>query len=306
MGVYQKTIIRQHLLMNKPTRRKRNERDSRAPAMIVTERDKQIIQMVYHCRVLRQNQIHSLFFGASKAASQRRLALLYHHGFLTRAFLTVRASYMFSPALYLLDKRGAELLRSEYGYDDITWTPKSNEVGQPFLEHTIAINDVRIAITLACQTSSAYSLSEWRGEAEMKASFDRVTIPTPTGKMENVSLIPDSFFVVQTPKGKAPFFLEVDRGTETTGRFQSKIHAYQAYVQSGGYEKRYGYKSLRVLTTVPSLKRLAGLQEVTEMAGGKERYWFALQAEMLPHHVLATPIWHIAGRIGQAELFSSV
>jgi hypothetical protein len=69
---------------DQPTRRKRNRRDLNPPPMILMERDKQIIQAIYHCCVLRQDQIHALFFGASKAASQRRLALLYHHGFLSR------------------------------------------------------------------------------------------------------------------------------------------------------------------------------------------------------------------------------
>lgn len=287
-------------------RRKRNVRDTSPPPMVLTERDLEIIRMVYHCRILRQDQIHSLFFGAAKAASQRRLALLYHHGFLTRTFLTVRASYLVGPALYLLDRRGAEALRSEFGYDDIGWTAKSNEVGQPFIEHTLAINDVRVAVMLACRNDPTYSLLEWRGEAELKAAFDRVNIPTPTGKMDSVSLIPDSFFVVQSPKGKAPFFLEVDRGTETTGRFQIKIHAYQAYVASGAYEKRYGYKSLRVLTTAPSSKRLEGLKTVTESAGGKERYWFAIQQEITPQKVFNGALWWVAGKHEQSALFAPI
>lgn len=282
-------------------RRKRNRRDAAPPPMILTERDKQIVEAVYQCRVLRQDQIHTLFFGASKAASQRRLALLYHHGFLTRVFLTVRASYMLSPALYMLDRRGAELLRSELGYDDISWTSKSHDVGQPFLEHTLAINDVRIAVTLACRIHG-YTLLEWRSEADLKGSYDRVVIQDKSGRKEDVSLIPDSFFVVQTAKGKAPFFVEVDRGTETTGRFQSKIRAYQSYILSGAYEKRYGYKGIRVLTIAFSQKRLDNLRTVTQDVGGKERYWFALHGEITPQSVLDDTIWSVAGSPNHDEL----
>lgn len=289
-------------MSDQPIRRKRNQRDANPPPMILTERDKRIVEAVYQCRVLRQDQIHTLFFGASKAASQRRLALLYHHGFLTRVFLTVRASYMLSPALYMLDKRGAELLRSELGYDDIAWTSKSHEVGQPFLEHTLAINDVRVAVTIACRTHG-YTLLEWRSEADLKGDYDRVTIQQRNGSKQLVSLIPDSFFALHTPKGKAPFFLEVDRGTETTGRFQDKIRAYQAYVQTGAYEKRYGYKSVRVLTVAFSQKRLESLKTVTEEVGGKERYWFALHPEMTPQSVFDEPIWMTAGSDIPMSLF---
>lgn len=274
--------------------------------MILTARDRQIVEMVYQCRVLRQDQIHALFFGASTSASQRRLALLYHHGFLTRVFLTARASYMLSPALYMLDKRGAELLRMEFGYDDITWTTKSNDVGQQFLEHTLAINDVRVAVTLACRQLDGCDLLEWRSEAQMKASYDRVTVTPPKGRSELISLIPDSFFVVQTPQGKAPFFLEVDRGTETTGRFQTKIFAYQAYIQSGAYQQRYGFKSIRVLTTVPSLKRLEGLKTVTESAGGGQRYWFAVHGDISAQSIMYKDIWGIAGQSASAPLFTPV
>lgn len=293
-------------MSEQPKRRKRNRRDDTPPTMILTARDRQIVEMVYQCRVLRQDQIHALFFGASTSASQRRLALLFHHGFLTRVFLTARASYMLSPALYMLDKRGAELIRMEFGYDDIAWTTKSNDVGQQFLEHTLAINDVRVAFTLACRQLDGFELLEWRSESQMKANYDRVTLTQPKGRSELISLIPDSFFVVQTPQGRASFFLEVDRGTETTGRFQTKIFAYQAYIKSGTYQQRYGFKGIRVLTTIPSLKRLEGLKTVTEQAGGKERYWFAIQSDISAQSVLCEDIWWIAGQPEQAPLFTPV
>src|SRR5579859_6326821 len=111
-------------------RRKRNERESNPPPMELTERDIQILDMVYRCRVLRQDHIHALFFGSSKTASQRRLALLYHHGFLARRFLTVRASYLLSPALYVLDRRGATCLRTALGYDELHWQTGDTQVGQ--------------------------------------------------------------------------------------------------------------------------------------------------------------------------------
>jgi hypothetical protein len=50
-----------------------------------------------------------------------------------------------------LDRRGAELLRVEMGYDDLSWHHSSKALGVDFLEHTLAINHVRIAITLAAK-----------------------------------------------------------------------------------------------------------------------------------------------------------
>src|SRR5260221_6982870 len=178
-------------------RKKRNERGSLPPPMELTLRDTRIIEAVYQYRVLRQDQIHALFFGASHTASQRRLALLYHHGFLERRFLTVRASYLLSPTLYMLDKRGAAHLRTALGYDEIAWKPVDVQVGQLFLEHTLAINDVRVAITLACR-APGYELLTWESETDLKADFDRVTLRARTGQRRAVSLIPDSYFVLGT------------------------------------------------------------------------------------------------------------
>jgi hypothetical protein len=282
--------------MKAPSRRKRNQRDNNPPPMVLTERDKRIIEAVYQYRVLRQDQIHTLFFGASKAASQRRLALLYHHGFLTRRFLTVRTSYLLSPALYLIDKRGAEVLRAEFGYDVIHWEASDNAVGLQFLEHTLTINDIRIAVTLACQQLD-YTLLTWQGEADLKANYVRVNVRTPSGKRQLVSLIPDSYFALETPRGKTHFFLEVDRGTMTTKRFATKVAAYITYYQSGAYEQRYKTKSLRILTITLSERRMEHLRKVTENVGGDTRFWFAIHSQILAKMVLNTPLWRIANSL---------
>ena len=107
---------RQIAMSEKSQRSKRNVRDSNPPPIVLTERDKRLLEMVYLCRCLRQDQIHSLFFGGAKSASQHRLMLLYHHGFLNRIFLTTRASIQFSAVAYVLDKPGATVLQAEFGY----------------------------------------------------------------------------------------------------------------------------------------------------------------------------------------------
>src|SRR5258707_12262808 len=105
-------------------RRRRDERLAHPPLMRLMERDKEIVKTVYDYRVLRQDQVQALFFGpnpGAKAAAQRRLVKLYDCGFLERYFLPTRGGLMSSPILYGLDKRGAELLRAEFGYDNLHW-----------------------------------------------------------------------------------------------------------------------------------------------------------------------------------------
>jgi hypothetical protein len=276
------------------------------PPMRLTERDKAVIECVYRYRVLMQSQIEQLLFtGRHRSIAQERLSLLYHHGYLERQFLPVRGGMMYSPILYLLDRRGAELLTREYGYDEVAWKREHNEVGIDFLEHSLAINQFRILVTLACHTHH-YPILSWHGESDLKADYDFVTLRETGGKSRRVSVIPDSAFIIDTPrqseKTKAYFFLELDRGTMTTKRFKTKIEAYLAYIDGGGYEKRYGTKGLRVLTVTESAARLENLRRVTEDAGGKSRFWFATLPQLRVENVLSQPIWQVAGREGLSTL----
>jgi hypothetical protein len=131
-------------------RRRRDKRLKLPPLMRLTDRDKQIIQAVCEYRVLRQDQVQALFFG-HKAAAQRRLVKLYDYGYLERYFLPTRGGLMSSPILYGLDKRGAELLRVEFGFEDLRWYPSRKAMKDDFLEHSMAIAEFRIAVTLACR-----------------------------------------------------------------------------------------------------------------------------------------------------------
>ncbi len=74
------------------------------------------------------------------------------------------------------------------------------------------------------------------------------------------------------------------------------------YYQSGGYERRYLSKSMRVLTLATGAKRLENLKAATEAVGGKHRFWFAHLDEMTPESVLGQPLWSVAGEGQQRSL----
>src|SRR5690606_26741363 len=212
-------------MQQKPSQRaRRDTRKGSPPAIRLTQRDIEIIRAVYDYRLLTTQHLKTLFFPSLHQA-YARLSALYHHGFLNRVFLGVYADKMNTPILYVLDKRGAELLQGEQGID-VIWTKELKSLTTQFLEHTLAINTVRVAVAKAAADFD-YKLLTWKGENEIKADYDYVTIRGKTGRMQSVSVIPDSYFALETPKGKAHFFLELDRGTMTTQRFKTKILAYQ-------------------------------------------------------------------------------
>jgi predicted DNA-binding transcriptional regulator len=276
--------------MNDQRRLQRNRRSPSPPPMRLTGRDVDILQALADYRVLRQDQIQVLFFG-SKSTAQYRLSHLFQHGFLKRHFLPVYAGW--SPTLYTLDKAGVSVLREQRQIADKLWT---GEVGQEFLNHTLAINDVRIAFTIGCHLAG-YTLVSWLTEFHLKADYDRVPVRDAQGRIRQVSLIPDGYGVLETPRGRAAFFLEMDRGTMTTSRFQTKIKAYREYVRSNRYTERYQSKSLRVLTVVPSQKRLLNLKQSAEPIElpNERLFWFAVQQDIHAQSVLHDPIWQLAG-----------
>lgn len=277
-------------------RARRDQRSPQPPAIRLTERDLAIMQAVQDYRVLTTQQLQQLFF-PSLHQTYARLSLLYHHGFLDRVFLGVHADKMNTPILYVLDKRGAECLQAERGIE-VQWGKRTKDISAQFLEHTIAINTVRIAVAKACGANTPYILLEWRAENDLKADYDRVTIRKDNGRLQSVSVIPDSYFVVDTPRGKAAFFLELDRGTMTTKRFKTKILAYQVYYESGAYQLRFQTKSLRILTVTTSEVRLDNLKRVTEEAGARLRYWFSTLDQMQRERMLTAPIWKLATQTG--------
>lgn len=282
--------------MSEKKRLRRDRRSDTPPNMRLTERDVDILKAVAEYRILRQDHIQQLFFG-SKSTAQYRLSHLYQHGFLNRHFLPVYAGW--SPTLYALDKRGVALLKAACGIDRVNLWDAEN--GHEFLSHTLAINDFRVAVTVACR-QAGYTLAQWIGEASLKADYDRVTISDPNGKKQSVSLIPDSYFTVETPKGRASFFLEMDMGTMTLRRFQNKIRAYLAYLESKAYQQRYQTKSLRVLTVTTSAVRCANLKTTTEQIHRERVFWFTHQALVTVDQVLHAPIWQLVGYDSQHPL----
>lgn len=270
-------------------RLRRDRRASQPPPMQLTDRDQAIIRAVHDFRLLRQDQLAQLFFG-SRSTAQRVLQRLYQHRYLNRHFLPVYAGR--GPTLYTLDQRGVELLRLEAGLDPIK-RYAANDLKSDFLNHLAAINDVRIAVTLAAQRAG-YELVRWLSDYDLKADYDRVQIAGASGRRQLVSLIPDSYFTLKTPRGYANCFLEMDMGTMALERFKNKVRAYIVYHQTGAFEQRYGARSVRILTVTHSPKRLAHLKTATEAAGGRQPFWFALDSDLMSDMILSHPVWQVA------------
>jgi hypothetical protein len=149
-----------------------------------------------------------------------------------------------------------------------------------------------VVVTKACQRLN-FKLLTWKREAELKAQYPYVPIRTSEQRLQNVSLIPDGYFAIETPKGVAHSFLEQDMSTMPTEDFASKIRAYDVYYESGAYQRDYQAKSLRVLTVTTSPERMANLMRTVGQVQGKHRFWFTLLNHITAESVLDAPIWSV-------------
>jgi hypothetical protein len=267
----------------------RHKRSGDAPNMRLMPRDIEILKAIADYRIMRQDQIQQLFF-TSRSTAQYRLSHLFHHGYVQRHFLPVYAGW--SPTIYTLDKKGITLLRREHGMSKIVVWDDGN--GHEFLSHTLAIHDVRVAVTIACR-EAGYLLVRWLSESDLKADYDRVQISKHKDDIQDVSLIPDSYFTIQTPHGNASAFLEMDMGKMSIGRFTTKIRAYIAYMRTGAYTKRYQTRSLRILTVTNSETRCTNLRIRAESVGADKRFLFTSKEAVTIQAVLHEAIWHGAG-----------
>ncbi len=254
-------------------------------------RDLDILHAIHIYRFLTTQQIALLFFSSIKRA-YARLHKLYHHRLIDRRFLGVHFTQMNTPMVYVLDKTGAELLRTERGLD-IHWHRriKSKPLTMLFLHHTLETNDVRIAVEQACQ-QQGIELLKWLSEYDLKTDYDRVTTADEVSR----AVIPDGYCALKTKQGITHLFWEIDRGTESSRVFKRKIQAYLAYAKSDLALKRFGIQQFRVLTVTKTAQRAENLRAATERVQGKSRFWFATLSDITPEKVLTYPIWSVASR----------
>jgi Replication-relaxation len=252
-------------------------------------RDKEIITTVYQFRVAREDQLQTLFFG-SKTRTYAVLTRL-----VEREYLAVKHASMDdgrTDKFYVLAKRGADFIKQTYGEERVTWYASYTDLKRDFLAHTTAINDFRLSILKAVNTAH-YQLTTWLTEADMKRDYDRVQIE---GVKKPISLIPDGYFVLNTPEREIASFLEVDRGTEKQSELKQKVQAYLAYRASGAEKKRYEKDLVRVVFVVKGVRRLENLKKTAEEVGAKGRFYFVLADDLRPETVLSTPIWSVGGK----------
>jgi hypothetical protein len=284
----------------------------------LTERDAEIVMAVYRYRALTSPLVQKLFFetngstgehnsaGKLNTRCQLRLQRLFEYGYLARDEQPQKLSDGRRPYMYRLTARGAALVQELLDDEELDWRPGEQPVSPFFLEHLLATNTVRVAITVAAR-HHGFTVEEWLDDRTLKRRqmTDTVTLRGPNGATQRAAVVPDGFFVLKTPSALYHHFLEVDLRTVTglSSQWQRrdwarKVAAYLEYYRSGRYTERYKTQGLRVLTVTTGEKRLDNLRSVTEKTGGRGRFWFSTFERIERNDVLVDPIWTVASKEG--------
>lgn len=265
-------------------------RSANALGHVLTDRDMAIVAAVADYRLLSRSQIQQLLDFGTITRINFRLQKLFHRGYLRRHFLpTLKGS---SQAIYMLDRVGLPVAAERLGKDvKGFWHPKTT-LHPFFLDHQLAVNDVRIAFELAARAHDDHQLVQWLPGEDC---YDRFYFGTKWR-----SLTPDAFLRYRVGNQVLSAFIEVDRGTMPNRRFQEKVERYFAYDVSGRYNERYKGQRFRVLVVANSPARLANLKQTAAQVA--QRYcWFSTLPALREQGPLAS-IWDVIGREGKSRL----
>lgn len=203
-------------------------------------RDVLVVESVHEHRFLTARQVELLhFFDHSTSESgarvcRRVLARLTRDRLLTRLQRRVGGVRAGSASfVYALGSVGGRLIDGH--------RHRVTEPSTLFLDHTLAIAEARIDLTLAARAGRLELVS-----VEVEPTCWRRFLG-PGGARELVR--PDLYIVTGHGDFEDCWFLEVDRGTESPAALTRKCRAYELYRRSGSEQQRHGTFPLVVWVT---------------------------------------------------------
>ena len=243
---------------------------NKARPMILQGRDLAFFRILGRdARLVDREQFMKFAGFKSQTRANVRLLKLTANGFLRRYFLGTSKGG--SKALYTLSSKGA--LAAEIENRPVIRPKEMLLVGDPFVNHQLAINDVHIAARFApsesCKTVRFHSF------------------PEPLTKA--IPLIPDGYFEFEAPLGVRAAFLEVDCGTETLKVWAKKTSLYLQLAISGTFKTLFQQEQFRVLVAVSSERRLQSLRKT--IAEQTQKIFWLSTLEHLKREGFWSPVW---------------
>lgn len=270
--------------------------------LILQPRDRDILVAVYLHRFLSGGQLKDMFFGCI-TRSNIRLRKLWEHEYLDRHYLRPLAFHGSSQSIYNLGENGADIVAELLDLDRAEIRKnrhKALDLKPFFIEHILAVNDFRINFGTAAEKHPHVQFKRWINEMDIQDEYEtRVQ-----GRLIKRRIRPDGYGRYSYRGKLFSFFVEVDRATETNGRFERKARSYMDYSHSGRYHQTFGVTFFRVLTVTTSLRRLENLKATTSgLVNGM--FWFTT-LDRIREGLMFDTIWSRPGQEGLCSLLDAV
>lgn len=279
--------------------RPRRTRSDNPPPFQLTDRDLDILRAVARYRFLDSGHIRQLIAGSDKNIANR-LKGLFEHAYLDRPecqYDFYRPGGGSSLAVYALSDKGARILNHHDGHASgprVSWAHKNRQVGRPFLEHTLAISEFAIGLSVAVAANPVVDLCDGPelvtrlpATTREAAKPYRLSVPvTFKSTRQTIGIEPDYTFSIGFPAAgrRAYFLVEIDRGTMpversdiTQSSMLRKFLAYGAVWRSKLHTQAFGWRNFRVLVVTANTERAQNMREVLkQFTGGRGSplFWF--------------------------------
>ncbi len=252
------------------------------PPIVITRRDVTLLAYLASLRFLTAEQLGNLD-GGSEQNVTRCLRALFDHGYVDQV------GQPFGRRAYAISRKGARLLR-EHGHlvdPSVRWSLKNKRAGARFIDHTIGIGDVVVALHTACRERRDVELMledeiiAYAPEATRRSREPlRWSVAGAKATYGVTSVVADGLFGLRFPDDTASYFLlEFDRGHMPNLRRRGKLEQTSIGRKIGLYydgwrAKRhvdlFGIKQLRIAIVTTSIARVTHMIDaVRDLTGGK-------------------------------------
>ena len=201
------------------------------------ERDIELLQGLFECRVMEQRHIAEIYFNGSREGTKKRLQALRRVGLIKEQNPNRGPT---ERAVYCLAHAGFDLLHSAGRLDhyadptgrQFQWKrlEDRHQVSPFTLAHEIAVMDVKAALHAALRMHKRYKIAKfqtWPALYQFEVSGAQGVADQPR------TVKPDGYLHISRQADDRVFsrfqFLEVDRGTETHATLLAKARGYDLY-----------------------------------------------------------------------------
>jgi hypothetical protein len=216
--------------------------DARDHIRGVDDRERAVLVAIYEHKVLVTEHLKAMFFGSLRRA-QDRLRHLAQRGLIDTWYPPQPRGMGKASGHHTLTESGAQVVASLLGVarSELRYVVRNEKDREQdaWLAHRLGVNEFFCALIEAGRATDGHGLAKW--------------VPERTVRTADGWIRPDGFGVYLHPVGALDFYLEYDRGTETTRQLANKLAGYIGVARDWTEQDAVHFPC--VLIVVPNYRR---------------------------------------------------